>query len=184
MDGAEKHEQWLKEARIGEHKPETEEFGIRSFIYRRRRAFHPGRLRDLLWTPGALPPAVMRAKGYLWVASRPDFVAVLSLVGTQRDMTQGQPWWAAVDHDLWPEGLWEDIKPLWNEKSGDRAQEVVVIGRHDRAEIEKLLDSCLLNDEEALLGPEEFVDDLPKWEEHSHDHHAEVEPEVARVDAQ
>ena len=67
MDGAEKHEMWLKEARIGEHKPETVEFGIRNFIYKRRKPFHPGRFAKLLNTPGGLPN-VLRAKGYAWIA--------------------------------------------------------------------------------------------------------------------
>merc|ERR1712048_1290063 len=77
MDGAERHSEWLKEVR-GEHKPETEEFGITSFIYRRQKAFHPKRLGELLYTPSALPASVLRAKGYMWIASRPDFKGMLN----------------------------------------------------------------------------------------------------------
>eukprot|EP00435_Cladocopium_sp_Y103_P047565 s2312_g14.t1 len=112
MDGAEKHEMWLKEARIGEHKPETVEFGIRNFIYKRRKPFHPGRFAKLVNTPGALSN-VLRAKGYAWIASHEgyEFVAIFEAVGFLRNLRQGQPWWAAVEKDLWPDGLWEDLEP-------------------------------------------------------------------------
>ena len=40
MAEAEKHEMWLKEARIGEHKPESEEYGVGSFVFKARRPFH------------------------------------------------------------------------------------------------------------------------------------------------
>jgi G3E family GTPase len=177
MDGAEKHEMWLKEARIGEHKPETFEFGIRNFIYRRRKPFHPARFARLMNTPGALPETVLRAKGYTWIASRPQFVAVFEVVGFLRNLRQGHPWWAAMEKDLWPEGLWDDLKPLWNERHGDRAQEVVVIGKFaQQSDIESLLDACLLTDEEMELEVWDFDGDeqLPSWSEHEHQHATET----------
>lgn len=182
MDGAERHEQWLKEAR-GEHKPETEEFGIKNFIYRRRRAFHPKRLGELLYTPGALPETVLRAKGYAWIASRPTFVGILSCVGRLRSLSQGQPWWAAMDRDLWPEGLWDHLKELWDERHGERSQEIVFIGRFEKKDdIEALLDACLLTAEEMAQEQWDFEGDdtLPKWDEDGQDHNhagtAQAEP--------
>ena len=48
MKNAAAHPQWLKEARIGEHKPESEEYGISSFTFRARVPLHPQRLRDAM----------------------------------------------------------------------------------------------------------------------------------------
>ena len=44
MDEAQEHEMWLKEARTGEHKPESIEYGVGSFVFKERRPFHPQRL--------------------------------------------------------------------------------------------------------------------------------------------
>lgn len=174
MDGAEAHEKWLKEAREGEHAPESEEYGIRSFPWRRRKPFHPARFAKLLNDPDTLPPSVLRAKGFLWIATRPNFAGVLSCVGRLRDFSQGQPWWAAMERDLWPEGLWEDLKPLWLEPHGDRMQEIVVIGSFDKEDVEARLDACLLTDEEMQQDWSTFVDELPEWVdaggEASHEH--------------
>ena len=57
MDKAERHPQWLAEAREHEHTPETVEYGISSFIFRAKRPFHPERLDAALGRrplPGAL----------------------------------------------------------------------------------------------------------------------------------
>merc|ERR1712039_372644 len=174
MTGAEAHEKWLKEAREGEHLPESEEYGIRSFPWRRRKPFHPGRLATLLHDPGALPTSVVRAKGFVWIATRPNFAGVVSFVGHLRNFSQGQAWWAAMERDLWPEGLWEDMKPLWREPHGDRMQEIVIIGSFDKADIETRLDALLLTDEEMQQDWATFVDELPAWEDAAadgkHDH--------------
>jgi len=163
--GAEAHEKWLKEAREGEHLSETEEFGIRSFPWRRRKPFHPGRFAEFLKDPSLLPDTVIRAKGFIWIASRPNFAGVLSCVGHLRDLSQGQPWWAAMERDLWPEGLWADLEPLWLEPHGDRMQEVVVIGSFIREEAESKLDALLLTDEEMGQDWSTFTDELPSWED-------------------
>lgn len=82
---------WMKELR-GEHTPETEEYGISSFVYRRRRPFHPQRFQQLL-TQGM--PNVIRAKGYFWLASRMDWVGELSIVGGATQTGAAGFWFAS-----------------------------------------------------------------------------------------
>ena len=127
MQSAAAHPDWLKEARIGEHKPESEEYGISSITFRARRPFHPLRLRDamnhaLKLTGDEASPlrALVRMKGTAWLATCPELQANMALAGKVFTATPGQPWWDAVPRNRWPKGLTEDIKPHWHEPYGDR----------------------------------------------------------------
>ncbi|RQP19968.1 MAG: GTP-binding protein, partial [Brucella intermedia] len=76
---AHEHPLWYKELHgFAAHTPETEEYGVRSFVYRARRPFDPGRFQSFIdkgW------PGVVRAKGFFWLATRPDFVGEISQAG-------------------------------------------------------------------------------------------------------
>nr|WP_226467335.1 GTP-binding protein [Luteimonas panaciterrae] len=90
---------WIKELR-GEHTPETEEYGISSFVYRARRPFHPQRFGNLL-TRGIAD--AIRCKGFFWLASRMDWVGELSCVGGATEHQAAGFWHGArfrVDADL------------------------------------------------------------------------------------
>jgi len=158
---------WIKELN-GEHIPETEEYGIGSFVYRRRRPFHPKRLMDAIESG---MKGVIRSKGYLWVASRPHYCGVWSQAGSSLQIDRAGYWFAAVGKDRWPEDpeTREWIEELWDDDVGDCRQEIVFIGvEMDRKAMEAKLDAALVTDAEMAAGPEhwrQFEDPLPSWEQ-------------------
>lgn len=156
---------WLAELR-GEHVPETEEYGITSFVYRARRPFHPERFHEWInqeW------PGVVRSKGYFWLASRPTMVGSWSQAGAVVRHELAGLWWAAVPRDRWPqdgEGL-AAIGARWDDAVGDAQQELVLIGIDmDEAALRARLDACLLNDTEYASSPAAWTqlpDPFPRW---------------------
>ena len=181
---AEEHPQWLAEAREDEHTPETLEYGISSFIFRAKAPFHPQRLHAALGgrpRPGALAQ-LLRLKGIAWIATRHQQQAHAALAGTQFTLSPGPPWWDAIAREMWPEGLEDDIKPLWHEEHGDRQTELVCIGQElDHAAVEKALRACLLTEKEMAGGveawaalPDPFADawdrEMLAGDTHDHDH--------------
>jgi G3E family GTPase len=144
---------WLKELR-GEHIPETEEYGIGSFVYRARRPFHPQRLWDFMAEDWG---EVLRSKGLFWLATRLDAVGIWSQAGGLAHTEPGGFWWASIDKSDWPDDLESQtaIHADWVEPWGDRRQELVIIGMHlDVGGLTQSLDACLLTDEEYTAGPQ------------------------------
>ena len=159
---------WLKELR-GEHTPETEEYGIGSFVYRARRPFHPQKFYDFLhqdWPQGRL----IRSKGYFWLASRPHFAGQWSQAGGIAHHGFAGMFWKAIPQERWPqdEESIAYIKEKWVEPFGDMRQELVFIGQGlAEDDVRRQLDDCLLSDEELLAGQEfwrRLPDPFPVWE--------------------
>ncbi|AHY46423.1 Putative GTPases (G3E family) [Rubrobacter radiotolerans] len=156
---------WLRELR-GESVPETEEYGISSFVFRARRPFHPERLWDLAkfqWK------GVLRSKGFFWLASRRDVAFLWSQAGGVLRFEPSGFWWAAAPREEWPseqESL-QEILESWDEVYGDRRQELVFIGQDlDREAMVRSLEDALLTDEELALGEAAwpyFRDPFPRW---------------------
>lgn len=135
--------------------PETEEYGISSYVYRRRRPFHPARFAKCMTTM-AESRDILRCKGFVWIAGRDEGYGDWSLAGSCSSLEPGGRWMVCTSKELWPgEGKDEDMNVMImndfdkDPKIGDRRQEVVVIGQHlDRRRIELDLDKCLVTDEE------------------------------------
>ncbi|WP_369064552.1 zinc metallochaperone GTPase ZigA [Burkholderia gladioli] len=152
FDEASKAPGWLQEMR-GTHTPETDEYGIRSFVYRARRPFHPQRFHELI---GSEWPGVVRSKGFFWLASHPTLAGSWSQAGAVERHGPAGYWWAAVPEERWPQDpeAVAAIRAKWDERVGDARQELVLIGMDmDEASMRARLDACLLSDEEMSRGP-------------------------------
>jgi len=145
-------------------------FGITSFVYSRRLPFHPQRLRDLVlrWMPvthnkaiGDTAPetgpspiqAVLRSKGYMWIANGHNTAFYWSHAGQHFEIRDEGEWWAAVPNEYWPtaQGQRDIILADYDGDGdwGDRRQEIVFIGAGmDKEAIEQQLDGALLSEEE------------------------------------
>ncbi|WP_340387453.1 GTP-binding protein [Paenibacillus sp. FSL E2-0151] len=152
---------WIQELEKESHTPETEEYGIGSFVYRRRKPFHPSRLAEFMsyW-----PEEVVRAKGLVWLAAEGDVAASLSQAGPSIQFGPAGHWVAALPEADKEEILRNepDVLEKWDAQWGDRQTELVMIGiEMERASIEDELDQCLLSDEEMLGDWGHFDNPLP-----------------------
>ncbi|WP_210493119.1 zinc metallochaperone GTPase ZigA [Patulibacter sp. SYSU D01012] len=163
FDAAAEHPGWLQVLR-GEEEPETEEYGISSFVYRARRPFHPERLWAAVHEPW---DGVMRSKGFFWLASRPAIVGEWSTAGPILNLGAVGTWWATQPREAWPADLAARLADDWDERFGDRRQELVFIGqRLDRERFVARLDAALMTEEELAGGREAaygLPDPWPRW---------------------
>jgi G3E family GTPase len=153
---------WIKEL-LEEHTPETEEYGISSFVYRKKRPFHPERLMQ--WLEDC-PVDVVRAKGFFWLATRNDMTGLLSQAGPSIIIQGAGEWLAAYPEQERAQILMEEPELLvkWDLEFGDRMTELVFIGVDmNRKEIEVSLEKCLLSDKEMTLDWNGFNDPLPAF---------------------
>ena len=166
FEKAHEHPMWAKELYgFADHVPETEEYGVTSYVYRARRPFVPEKIKEVL--EGQLP-GVLRAKGHFWIATRPDWVAEFSLAGALSSVAPLGTWWASVPEERWPEHdqARDYIAQHWQEPWGDRRQEIVFIGSGiDWPGLKEKLDAALLAEDQAQ-SPEtlpDLPDPFPGW---------------------
>jgi G3E family GTPase len=142
---------WIRELQ-GQHTPETEEYGIRSFVYRTRRPFDAERLWAFFHDSKNFS-GVLRSKGFFWIAAEHGVAYEWAQAGGLTEINPKGMWWAAVPREHWghPEGARPDESPDWHPRFGDRTQQLVFIGQGlDEAELRGRLDACLLD--EALAA--------------------------------
>ena len=153
FEKAESSAGWIKELE-NEHTPETEEYGIGSFVYRRNIPFHPKKFLDFVQQK--FPLNVIRSKGLFWIASRNDQALNFSSAGGSIKADAAGVWWASmpfseriryasfIDNQ-------EEIESGWEKDFGDRKIELVFIGQNLNVDaITHELDLCLLNENELV----------------------------------
>ena len=169
LEEAQKAPGWLKEMR-GEHVPETEEYGIGSFVYEARRPFNPEKFYQFLHSTEQFGKLI-RSKGYFWLATRPRFAGQWNQAGGIAHYGFGGMFWMAVPRDNWPKDpdSLSAIDQLWVEPFGDMRQELVFIGQNlDKDSMTSALNNCLLSEEEVLKGKDHWInlpDPFPEWEQ-------------------
>ena len=166
LDAASTSAAWIRELQ-GEHVPETEEYGIRSFVFEARRPFHPERFATLLSDDLAWE-GVVRAKGFFWLASRPDDIGLMSLAGRSIGFEPVGTWWASDPESMMalPHEERTEIASDWREPWGDRQHRIAIIGIGvDEERLRANLEAALMNDDECARSPEwpDLADPLPAW---------------------
>ena len=151
FEEAEQSARWIEELNKESHTPETEEYGISSFVYRTKKPFDPEKFWN--YVEQKFPTNIIRSKGLFWLASRPKQALVWGQAGGSLKADSAGVWWSSmpfgermqfaafVDNQ-------EHIESGWDKTFGDRKNEIVFIGQEmDEKQIISDLDNCLLSDE-------------------------------------
>jgi len=152
---------WIQELEKAHHVPETEEYGISSFVYERARPFHPERL--MAWM-SEWPSEVVRAKGIVWLATRSDMAQNFSQAGPSIQFGPAGRWIATLPEA--EQAVYKQAEPkiaaAWHPVHGDRVNQIVFIGLSmNRRELCDQLDQCLLTEAEMTADLREFADRFP-----------------------
>jgi G3E family GTPase len=157
---------WIKELE-SEHVPETEEYGISSFVFRNKKPFHPDRF--LAYLNERFPQNIIRSKGLFWLASRSNQALLWSSAGGSCKADSAGVWWASmsfsqrIDSASFNENK-EQIESGWDAQFGDRKIELVFIGQHlDKEGMIVQLNECLLTDEEVKLWANKLFTQKDQW---------------------
>jgi G3E family GTPase len=167
MEQAQSSAGWLKELQT-EHIPETEEYGVSSFVFKARRPFHPIRLMNFL--ASEVMTTVLRSKGFFWIASRHNLGINWSLAGRVARVSPAGNWLAGTPKDQWQHTtqVADYLEQFWQEPYGDRRQELVFIGIDMPQErMLKELNGALLTDSELAMGEAHwrtYQDPFPVWQ--------------------
>ncbi|HAA20562.1 MAG TPA: GTP-binding protein [Cytophagales bacterium] len=156
FEEAEQSAGWLEELNKEEHTPETEEYGIGSFVYRTRKPFDP--VRFWSYIRERFPSTVIRSKGLFWIASRPEQAMVWGQAGASLRSESAGVWWSSMPFKQRAQFAGylenqEEIESGWDTTFGDRKNEIVFIGvEMDEAAIRKELDDCLSTEDELATN--------------------------------
>ena len=157
---------WLKELE-NEHVPETEEYGIGSFVFRSKKPFHPERFLNYL--NERFPQNIIRSKGLFWLASRSNQALLWSSAGGSCKADNAGVWWASmpfsqrINNASFNENK-DQIESDWDALFGDRKIELVFIGQHiDKKGMIAELEKCILTKEEIEKWKNQSFSTQDQW---------------------
>jgi G3E family GTPase len=152
-------------------------FGISSFVYKRRRPFHPIRFSMFLKSLGKLSingvkelsatdttkgtdnderflkakKLLLRSKGFVWMATSGSAAYFMSHAGQYLELMIMGRWWADINKKEWPEGLEKEVVVDFDGTHGDRRQEIVFIGQFEDKKTSSLVNSSTRKTIEDIL---------------------------------
>ena len=150
FEEAEQSAGWLEELNKDEHKPETEEYGISSFVFRNKRPFDPEKFWNYIQK--GFPLSVIRSKGLFWLASRPKQALIWGQAGGSLKADSAGVWWSSMPFKNRIQQIafienQDEIEKNWDKTYGDRKNEIVFIGQNMNEDlIRSHLESCLLSE--------------------------------------
>jgi len=157
---------WIKELE-NEHVPETEEYGIGSFVFRSKKPFHPERFLNYLNQD--FPQNIIRSKGLFWLASRSNQALLWSSAGGSCKADNAGVWWASmpfterINYASFNENQ-DQIESDWDAQFGDRKNELVFIGQHlNKEKMITKLNQCLLKPSEMKTWKRDLFPQQDQW---------------------
>lgn len=134
---------WIEELNNPEEEePETDEYGISSFVYKRRKPLDKKKFAQ--WV-NEWPEEVIRCKGLIWFSDEKDMAYTFEQAGEQIEAA-GCGKWLASGNKREIENLLEsnpDVKEAWDKEYGDRIVKLVFIGQNmNRESIINGLNEC------------------------------------------
>lgn len=152
FEEAEQSAGWIEELNKDGHTPETEEYGISSFVFRNKKPFHAERF--WAYVQHKFPNTVIRSKGLFWISSRPEQAMSWGQAGGSLRADSAGVWWSSMPYErrIRYVSFIENqqlIESDWDASFGDRKNELVFIGQDmDEEKIKSDLEACLLTAEE------------------------------------
>ena len=156
FEEAEQNAGWIEELGKEEHTPETDEYGINSFVFRSKKPFDPERFWKYLQQ--GFPNNIIRSKGLFWLASRPDQALIWSQAGGSLKADSAGVWWSSMPYESRIRKLAfvensDLIESDWDVDLSDRKNEIVFIGQDmDKTLICKHLEACLSSEKELAAS--------------------------------
>lgn len=127
--------------------------GVRLVVFTARRPFHPERLHDAL---DVLLHGVVRTRGRIWLATRPEACLWLESAGGGLQVGHVGHWLVTAGDEVWEHADPERRAAAalrWHPRWGDRVQELsVLVDGADPDEIDAALRGALLTDLELAAG--------------------------------